>query len=127
MLIRSLVLPRRLASLALLSIVGVTVFGFAAANIVPASQAGDGSGAITGYTASAIKYNLNVANPANVDSVQFTLDSAPPAGSTMRVKLVSAGSTWYTCTNVTTTLTCVTTSPPATVLASDQLRVIVAN
>ena len=118
---------RRFASLALLSIVGVAVFGFAAANTVPASQAGDGSGVISGYTASAIKYNLNVTNPGNIDSVQFTLDSAPPASSTMKVKLVSAGSTWYTCTNVGTALTCVTTSPVATVLAADQLRVVVAN
>ncbi|MEP6870988.1 MAG: hypothetical protein ABI939_03965 [Anaerolineaceae bacterium] len=118
---------RRFASLGLLAIVGVATFGFAAANTVPASQAGDGSGAISGYTASAIKYNLNTTNPGNIDSVQFTLDSAPPAGSTMKIKLVSAGSTWYTCTNVGTALTCLTTSPVATVLAADQLRVVVAN
>ncbi len=127
MLVHYVTRPRRLLSVAVLISVGLTVFGFAAANVVPASQAGDGSGAISGYTASAIKYNLNATNPGNIDSVQFTLDSAPAAGATMKVKLVSAGSSWYTCTNVTTALSCVTTSPQATVLSADQLRVVVAN
>ena len=81
---------------------------------------------ISGYTASAIKSNLNATNPGNIDSVQFTLDTAPAAGSTMKVKLVSAGSNWYTCTNVATALTCATTTPLATVVSADELRVVVA-
>ena len=31
---------------------------------------------------------------------------APVAGSTIKIKLVSAGTTWYTCTNATTTAPC---------------------
>ena len=101
------------------------VYGFAAANTVPVSKAGDGNAAITGYTVSAVKYNLNATTPSNIDSVTLTLTAAPTAGSTMKIKLVAAGTTWYTCTNVTTTLTCTTTG--ATVLAADQLDVIIAD
>ncbi len=97
---------------------------YAAANTVPASKAGDGSGAISGYTVSAIHYNLN-GTPTTIDSVTFTLNSAPVAGSTIKIKLVAAGSTWYTCTNVTTTVTC---SPiGATVLSADSLEVVVSD
>ena len=114
--------------------VGVTVitlaavsYAFAAANTVPASKAGDGAGTITGYTVTNVQYTLNGTNPQNLDQVDFDVDSTPPAGSTMKIKLVAAGSTWYTCTNVTTALTCVTTAPQATVVASDELRVVIAD
>ncbi len=78
---------------------------YAAANTVPASKAGDGSGAITGYTVSAIHYVLNGTNPSTIDTVTFTLDSAPVAGSLIRIKLFVAGP-WYTCTNTGASVTC---------------------
>ena len=99
-------------------------YAYAAANVVPDSKAGDGSGAITGYTVSAIHYVLN-STPTTIDSVTFTLNSTPVAGSTIKIKLVAAGSTWYTCTNVTTAVTCVTTG--ASVLSADDLRVVVSD
>ncbi len=94
---------------------------------MPASKAGDGTGAISGYTVSNVNYNLNAANPSNIDSVTFHVDVAPSAGADMEIKLVAAGSTWYSCTNVTTALTCVTTSPQATVATADELRVVIAD
>ena len=94
---------------------------------MPASKAGDGTGAISGYTVSNVNYNLNAANPSNIDSVTFDVDVAPSAGADMEIKLVAAGSTWYSCTNVTTALTCVTTSPQATVATADELRVVIAD
>lgn len=94
---------------------------------MPASKAGDGTGAISGYTVSNVNYNLNAANPSNIDSVTFDVDVAPSAGADMEIKLVTAGSTWYSCTNVTTALTCVTTSPQATVATADELRVVIAD
>ena len=97
---------------------------YAAANTVPASKAGDGSGAISGYTVSAIHYNLN-STPTTIDSVTFTLNSAPVAGSTIKIKLVAAGSTWYTCSNVTTAVTCITTG--ASVSTADMLEVVVSD
>lgn len=101
-------------------------YAFTASNTVNTSVAGSGSGVISGYTVSAVHYNLNATTPANIDSVTFTVDSAPPAGSSVKVKLVAAGSTYYSCTNVTTAVTCTTTSPQATVSTADQLLVVAA-
>ena len=50
---------RFLAAVAAAVILGTIGFGFAAANTVPASSAGDGSGAISGYTVSVVAYGLN--------------------------------------------------------------------
>jgi hypothetical protein len=118
--------PRVLLALGFGAIVAVTASGFAAANTVPTSKGGDGAGAISGYIVSNIKYSLNASDPRNIDSVTFDVDVAPPAGATKKIKLVAAGSTWYTCTNVTTAFTCNTTAPQATVAAADELRVVVA-
>jgi hypothetical protein len=101
-------------------------YAFTAANTVPDTKAGDGSGTVTGYVLSSVHYNLNATNPANVDSVTFTLDSTPVAGSTIRAQLAPAGS-WYSCTNAATAVTCTTIAPQATVLAATNLRVIVAD
>lgn len=96
-----------------------------ASNTVSASQAGDGTGTISGYVLSSIKYNLNASTPSNIDSVTFTLDSTPAAGSTLKAQLASAGS-WYTCTSSGANITCTTTSPQATVSAATALRVVIA-
>jgi hypothetical protein len=113
------------AVLALTAALVAGVYAFTAANTVPTSKAGDGSGAISGYVLSSVHYNLNASSPQNIDSVTFTVDSAPPSGSTIKAQLDPAGS-WYTCTNVTTSVTCTTTSPQATVAAATQLRVVIA-
>jgi hypothetical protein len=111
-----------------LTIISAAVYGFAAANTVPTSKAGDGAGVVSGYTVSNIHYNLNASNPRNIDSVTFNLDTAPVAGSTITIKLVSAGSTWYTCTNVAAAVTCNNGSTlGASVLTADELRVVVAD
>lgn len=102
-------------------------FAFTAANTVPASKAGDGSGAITGYTASNIHYTLNGVDPTVIDAVNFDVDSVPVAGSTIRVQLVSAGGTWFTCTNLAVAITCDTSGAPVAVLAADSLRVVIAD
>ena len=101
---------------------------YAAANTVPATNAGDGAGTISGYTISAVHYDLNATNPQNIDSVTFTVNTAIPSGSTVKIKLVSAGNDWYTCTGQgSTTITCVTTSPQATVNTANSLRVVIAD
>jgi hypothetical protein len=94
-------------------------YAFAASNTVPATRAGDGFGAISGYTISNVVYNLN-SDPTTIDTVDFTLNLA---AATVKIKLVAAGSTWYGCT-VTggTTISCTTTG--ATVLSADQLKVV---
>lgn len=101
-------------------------FAFTASNTVPNTKAGDGSGTITGYVATSVHYTLN-ANPANIDVVAFTLNSAPVAGSTLKAQLVTAG-TWYDCTNTGTAVSCDTTvGTQATTLAANNLRVVVAD
>src|SRR5581483_226582 len=75
----------------------VVTYAFAAANTVPLTKAGDGANAITGYTVSNVVYTLNAASPQNIDQVDFNVDSIPPPGSKMKVKLVSVGAVWYTC------------------------------
>ena len=123
--------PRRtvwlFGALVFAAIVATGVYGFTAANTVPATKAGDGSGAVSGYTISSVHYGLNATTPTSIDSVTFNLNSTPAAGSTIRIKLVAAGTTWYSCTNVAAAITCATTSPQATVLAADELRVVVAD
>ena len=115
----------KLATVLLIVLVlSMAIYAFAAANVVPASSAGDGSGAISGYTVSTIHYVLNAANPGNIDSVTFTLSTAPAAGGSIKISL--DGANWYSCTNVTTAITCVTTAPQATVLLATNLRVVVA-
>ena len=117
---------RLLASIAMLLILSAAAYGFAAANTVPASGAGDGAGVITGYTVGAVKYNLNATTPANIDSVSFTLTPVGAAGvpTTVKAKLVSSSSTYSDCTLAVTTWTCTVTG--VTALAADELRVIAA-
>jgi len=106
-------------TLAVSLIFATAAFAFAAANTVPGSTAGDGSGAITGYTITNVHYNLNATNPGNVDSVTFTIS---PATGTVNVEL--NGSTWYTCTNTAGSVSCTTTG--LTAVAAANLRVVAA-
>ena len=99
---------------------------YAAANTVPGTKVGDGSGTISGYTISSVHYNLNASNPQNIDSVTFTVNVAIQSGSTVKIKLVDAGSTWYTCTVAGgTSVTCTTTG--ATAVSADSLHVVIAD
>ncbi len=116
----------KLAILLLIAIiVSASTYAFAAANTVPTSKAGGGSGAISGYVVSSVHYNLNASNPSTIDSIIFTLDTAPKAGSTIKIKLLAAGSTWYTCTNISTAVTC--SSLSVSLLSVDSLEVVIAD
>lgn len=117
------------AALAVLaaSIISVSASASAASNTVPKSKNGDGNDSVSGYVVSGLHYSLNATNPGNVDQVSFTLDSAPVAGSTIRAKLSSTGSTWYSCTASGTAVTCATTSPQAVASGIDDVRVVVAD
>jgi hypothetical protein len=85
---------------AALALVFVGRAAFAAANTVPASSAGAGSAAVSGFTISAIDYNLNATTPTNVDTVTYvaTADNGSTGTSlTIHTRFV-AGGAWYTCT-----------------------------
>jgi hypothetical protein len=72
-------------------------YAFAATNTVPPTTAGEGAGAISGYTVSAIAYNLNATTPSNIDTVTFTLSAA---ATTVKASLTGAAGTFYNCTVV---------------------------
>jgi hypothetical protein len=114
---------RGLGIAGILLTLGVGAYAFTATNTVPASRAGDGTGTVSGYSVSNIHYNLDVTTPTNIDAVTFTVDTAPVAGSTMKVQI--AGN-WYSCTNATTTLTCATTAPALTVGNTTSLEALIA-
>ena len=119
------ILPRLTVVALVVVALSVGAFALTAANTVPDTKAGDGSGTITGYVATSVHYTLNGTDPSKLDSVAFTLDSTPAAGSTMKIQLAAAGS-WYSCTNAGANLTCATTSPQATVAGASTLRIVVA-
>lgn len=96
-------------------------YAFTASNTVPSSTAGSGTGAISGYTISAIAYTLDSTTPTNLNQVAFTI--APTTASQVKAQLASGGS-WYACTNTSGSVTCATTSPQATAAAATSLTVV---
>src|SRR6266567_1892606 len=110
---------RRLLSTAMIAgVFASAAYAYTASNTVPSTNAGSGSGTISGYTATSVTYTLNAANPQNLDQVAFTI--SPTTTATLKVQLVSGGS-WYSCTNTGGSVTCATTSPQATAAAVNQL------
>jgi hypothetical protein len=97
-LLRSIPVLPAVAAVALFSVGGAA---FTAANTVPISSAGSGATAVSGYTISAIDYNLNATTPANVDSVTFTATAdngdASNTNLTIKAKFVNAAA-YYDCT-----------------------------
>lgn len=101
--------------------VAIATYALTASNTVPGSNAGIGSGAVSGYTVSSISYTLNGSSPQNIDQVAFTI--SPSSATTVKAQVTTAGS-WYSCVNASGSVTCNTTSPQATVAAADQLTVV---
>ena len=120
--------PSRLVVIGVLalSLMGFS-YAFAAATVVPGTTVGEGAGTISGYTITNVVFTLNGTNPSNIDQVDFDAAPDPTGSTTMKIKLVAAGTDWYTCTNVLAAMTCVTTAPQATVQPSDELRVVIAD
>ncbi len=114
---------KKLAGLVILSLaLTAGTYAFAAANTVPASNAGDGNGAVSGYTVSNIAYDINTdSDPTDVDSVSFTLSAN--AGQVF-AKLVASGSTYTSCTGGPLNWTCAMPAAGPTVVSVDDLRVI---
>ncbi len=116
--------PRFLLVLALVLVSAIGAYAFTATNTVPATQAGAGSGAITGYTISNVAYTLN-ADPTQIDAVTFTI--SPAAAGTVKAQLVTGG-TWYSCSNTAGSVSCDTTvGTQATVAPANSLSVVAAS
>ena len=115
---------RTLGALIVAGVVASSAYAFTASNTVPTANAGSGSGAISGYTASAVVYTLNATTPTNLDQVAFTL--TPAAAGTVKVQLAAAGA-WYACTNTAGSVVCnPTVGTQATVAATSTLTVVAA-
>lgn len=115
--------PRNTGLVLLALILAAAVYGFAAANTVPDTYAGDGSGAILGYTVTNIAYTLNSdGDPGDIDSVSFTLSSA--AGQAF--VSFDGGTSWDACSiSGGTSVTC--GSLNESVAAAASLRVVASN
>ena len=112
---------RLLGALVVAGALATGAYAFTATNTVPASTAGAGDGTISGYTVSAIAYQLNATTPTDVDSVTFTLNAN---ATTAKAKIVSGSTTYTACTiaggvNVTCNF-----SPDIAITTADQLSVI---
>ena len=94
---------------------------FTASNTVPNADLGLGANTIAGYAITSVTYAPNGSNPANIDSVSFTIN--PATASTVKAQLVSGGS-WYSCSNTAGSISCGTTSPQATAGAANSLNVV---
>jgi hypothetical protein len=110
-----------IAAGAVVAVLSISGYAFTASNTVPNATLGQGTNTISGYTVSSVAYNLNSSNPANVDSVTFTI--SPSTASTVKIQLASGGS-WYSCTNTSGSVSCATTSPQATAAAATALNVV---
>lgn len=114
------------------TVIGGGAYAFTASNTVPATTAGAGAGAVSGYTVSGIHYVLDATTPANIDSLTFTITPAVPSASggtvTIAAALSTGGPTNYTCTPNTagTTITCATTSPQLTTTLLTGITVVAA-
>jgi hypothetical protein len=110
---------------ALIAIAGATYAFAAAITGIPATSiAGEGKGVVNGLAATNIAYTIDdVASPAEVDAVSFTLTGS--AGTeTVKVQLDVSAADWYTCSYASTTWTCDTTATPLLLQDIDELRVI---
>ncbi len=123
---------RFLAVLALAFVAAIAAYGHAASNTVTSKAAGDGSAPISGYTQSATSYTFNSTDPGKIDAVKFDLASdTAPKPTTVKIKLVSTGTDWYSCSAVDSldtvspwSFTCATTSTQATTASANELRVV---
>lgn len=110
-----------IGTVAAVAVVAGGSYAFTASNTVPTTQAGQGSGTVSGYTVTSVAYGLNASTPTNIDTVSFTI--SPASATTVKAQLASGG-TWYACTNTTGSVSCATTSPQLTVATAATLNVV---
>ena len=129
-------ITKRTTSIVVGGVVALTIaigtYAFTSSTTVPATTAGAGAGAVSGYTVTNLHYALNATSPANIDSLTFTISPVVPSTSTGKVLIAAAlsagGPTNYTCTSdvAGSTVTCATTSPQLTAALLTGVTVIAA-
>ena len=116
---------RILALVIMTIILGAATFGFAGANSVPAGEAGEGSGVISGYTVTNVVYTQDSGDPTAFTTVTFTLNAA---ASDVYAGLEDVGGIdWDTCATTNaptnTNFSCDLSSNTVTVAGSIALHV----
>ena len=114
---------RRLLGIMLLTLLfAVAAYAFTATNVVPVSQAGDGAGAISGYTVTFASplYTLDGADQTKIKSVGFTLSAA----ASQVLVSVTGAAPYQSCVAGTLNSWTCTFAPEPTVLSATSLRVI---
>ena len=117
--------PRSFGMLIIALILAASIYGFANSNTVPASYAGDGQNTISGYTVSALSYDIyGDSDPTDIDGISFTLSAA--AGQVY--VSFDGGTSWEDCSPGTpsSSISC-TLGTPVSVLSATQLRIIAAD
>jgi hypothetical protein len=123
---------RILAMFALTLIFASAAYGFAAANTVAVTAAGDGSNTISGYDVTGVTYTLSTPDPTNITKVSFRMDpivaGAPVNPPNVRVSLVNGSTTFFGCTYTAVATPnpnydCTITSP-VTAASANSLRVV---
>jgi hypothetical protein len=112
---------RILALLVLAVVMSAATYGFAAANNVPAGVAGEGSGAISGYTVTNVVYTLDASDPTQFDNVTFTLDAnaSDVYGGLGNGTIIY----WTSCSGGPTNFTCDLTGSTVSVAGAIELHV----
>ena len=98
-------------------------YAFAASNTVPASNAGEGSAAIGGYTVTNVTYTYSTANPSMLTFVDFDIS---PAATKAGVSLVT-GATLTDCGALTAGGTHAHCPVNVSVQSADRLRVVASD
>ena len=97
--LRSVRVAGMLKIVAIVALLGAVAYGFAAANVVPESGAGDGSGDVSGYTISNITYTLLTTDPSKIQVVTLDVSATAGAGDATDVQItLDGGTTWKDCT-----------------------------
>lgn len=88
--------------LVLAVILAAATYGFAAANTgVSDHSFAEGSGVVSGYEVSSIQYNLDDANPANIESLSFNLGGTSYVAPTTVYVQVVDGNSLHSCSSIT--------------------------
>lgn len=106
-----------------ITILATAAYAFAASNTVPASNAGEGSAVIGGYTVTNVTYTYSTANPSMLTFVDFDI---APAATKAGVSLVTGG-TLTDCGALTAGGTHAHCPVNVSVLSADRLRVVSSN
>jgi hypothetical protein len=125
--IASILRPRVLVVFALALVLSVSAYGFAAANDVAKSGAGDGATAISGYDITNVAYTLDTGTPTKITSVAFDIAphiSGGAAAGSAKIKLFDAETAYHTCVVSSGAATCSIGSGGVLTSLADNLSVV---